>query len=82
MSTAPFKFPSPIGGVPFDLDHTPSIVFAVVYAVAILVSFYRLFRSRSLTVLVIGTFSFMIERYVHSIVFVHTTQSLKPGVPC
>lgn len=38
MSTParPNLFPSPVGGVPFDIDLTPSVVFVVLYALLVL----------------------------------------------
>ena len=61
-----FKFPSPIGGVPFDLDFAPSILFAIVYAVAVVGALYRLIRRASSTTVVTGTFAFIVERCVLS----------------
>ena len=47
MSDAPaathtFKFPSPVGGVPFDLDFGPCIFFTVAYALVSILALYRL----------------------------------------
>lgn len=56
------EFPSPIGGVPFDRDFIPSIVFAALYAVAALGSFYRLMRSKSRTIATISAVTFAIEQ--------------------
>lgn len=56
------KFPSPIGGVPFDLDFVPSVVLAALYAVAAVGSFYRLLRSKSRTIATISVVIFVVER--------------------
>ena len=58
-----FRFPSPIGGVPFDHDFVPSIIFAVAYAVVVVGAFYRLAKSASRTVVTFATLAFAIERY-------------------
>ena len=42
--SSPFEFPSPIGGVPFDSDFGPSILFAALYAVVCLLGFWRVKR--------------------------------------
>ena len=63
MST-PFEFPSPIGGVPFDNDFVPSVIFAALYAVICFLGFYRMARKDSRSLLVVTTLIFTIERQV------------------
>ncbi|GJE94931.1 hypothetical protein PsYK624_111070 [Phanerochaete sordida] len=62
--SSPFEFPSPIGGVPFDSDFGPSVLFAALYAVVCLVGFWRAAFKSTRTLLVITTLIFTIERTV------------------
>jgi len=62
--SSPVQFPSPIGGVPFDLDFIPSIIFAAAYGIISIGAFYRLARSASRTLVVLGTLAFTVERVV------------------
>ena len=64
MSSSDVSFPSPVGGVPFERDFGPSIFFACVYALLVFVAIYRFARSASRTVVMIGTFAFVVERCV------------------
>ena len=58
--SSPFEFPSPIGGVPFDSDFGPSILFAALYAVVCLLGFWRVAYKSTRTLLVITTLIFTI----------------------
>ncbi len=61
-SAAPHTFPAPIGGVPFNQDFAPSILFAFLYAIITIIAFYRLARSSSRCLMFIGTLAFVFER--------------------
>lgn len=56
------NFPAPVGGLPLASDLAPSILFAVLYALLLPLTVYRIFDRRSRTVLLIGTEIFAIER--------------------
>ncbi|KDQ64161.1 hypothetical protein JAAARDRAFT_187527 [Jaapia argillacea MUCL 33604] len=58
------NFPSPIGGVALSSDLAPSIIFAIIYAILVPFNIYRLFFRKSRTIMVFGTFLFVIERSV------------------
>lgn len=58
------KIPSPVGGVPFSIDFAPSILFATLYAGLVGVGAWRLARRSTRTVVSIGNFMFVLERYV------------------
>ena len=64
MTSEGTSFPAPIGGVPFERDFGPSVFFACVYVVLAFGGAYRLAKSATRTVLIIGTFAFVVERYV------------------
>lgn len=55
-------FPAPIGGVPFEEDFAPSIVFACVYAILVFVGLFRVARRTTRTLLILGPLAFSIER--------------------
>ncbi|PSS37854.1 hypothetical protein PHLCEN_2v322 [Hermanssonia centrifuga] len=63
-SAVPHTFPAPIGGVPFNQDFAPSILFAFLYAIITIIGFYRLARSSSRCLMFIGTLAFVFERIV------------------
>lgn len=62
MSSTNISFPAPVGGVPFERDFGPSILFSCLYAVLVLAGIYRFARSSSRTTVVLGTFAFVFER--------------------
>lgn len=64
MASDNVSFPAPVGGVPFELDFGPSILFACLYAMLVLLSIYRMSRSATRITVVWGTFAFVVERYV------------------
>lgn len=64
MSSQSFRFPSPIGGVPFSLDFAPSIIFAILYGMLIPLALYRWISKSSRTLTLFGTTTFAIERVV------------------
>ena len=70
-TTGNVSFPAPVGGVPFDRDFGPSILFAALYAILVFFAIYRLARRATRTMVVVGTFAFVFERYVPSPLFFH-----------
>ncbi|GJE90504.1 hypothetical protein PsYK624_066430 [Phanerochaete sordida] len=62
--SSPFGFPSPVGGVPFDSDFGPSVLFAALFASVCLLGLWRAAVKRTRTLLVIATLIFTIERTV------------------
>lgn len=62
MSSA-ILFPSPIGGVPSSIDYAPSVLFACLYGVLVLAGLYRMGHPATRTMVSIGTFIFVVERY-------------------
>ena len=63
MSTPPdYTFPSPIGGVPFELDFAPSVLFATLYGILSVIAFYRMAHPATRTLCLLGTTSFVVER--------------------
>lgn len=56
------NFPTPIGGTALPADFVPSIVFAILYGLMVPLLVYRLFERRSRTILIIGSFTFSVER--------------------
>ncbi|KAI0081887.1 hypothetical protein K474DRAFT_1634525 [Panus rudis PR-1116 ss-1] len=63
-SQVSFTFPSPIGGVPYRSDYTPSFVFAVLYGLLIPITIYRFACKSSRTMVVAGTVFNAVERIV------------------
>ncbi|KAJ3529945.1 hypothetical protein NM688_g7782 [Phlebia brevispora] len=61
---APTTFPAPIGGVPFNLDFVPSILFAIAYGALTTLGLYRIIRTKSRTLCTLGTVLFVTERVV------------------
>lgn len=59
-----FTFPSPIGGASFELDFVPSILFAVLYGVLVLIALVRAIQPASRTATLFNMVTFAIERYV------------------
>ncbi|KAJ3529946.1 hypothetical protein NM688_g7781 [Phlebia brevispora] len=57
-------FPAPIGGVPFNSDLAPSIVFVVAYAAVIPLGLYRIIQTKSRTLCTLSTVFFVVERLV------------------
>ncbi|KZT64833.1 hypothetical protein DAEQUDRAFT_769333 [Daedalea quercina L-15889] len=57
-----FKFPSPIGGIPFPHDFTPALLFTVLYAISVPFAIYRMVNKRSRTLIILGTVIFTVER--------------------
>lgn len=55
-------FPAPVGGTPLSADWVPSILFAVLYAMILPLTVYRMAHRRSRTLLLLGTVTFSIER--------------------
>ena len=64
VNSTTHEFPSPIGGVPFQVDFFPSILFACLYALLVPVVLWRIIHPRSRNGVLIGTTLFSIERYV------------------
>lgn len=64
MSSNNVSFPAPVGGVPFERDFGPSILFACLFAALVFVAIFRFARSATRTTVVVGTFAFAVERYV------------------
>ena len=62
MSSTNMSFPAPVGGVPFERDFAPSVIFATLYAVLAIGGIYRFVRQATRTTVVIGTFAFVVER--------------------
>lgn len=60
--SSPVSFPAPVGGVPFESDFIPSIVFACFYAVLVFVGVFRMAVSSTRSVVLIGLFIFVFER--------------------
>lgn len=56
------NFPTPMGGTALPADFAPSIVFAILYGLMVPLLVYRLFERRSRTILIIGSFTFSVER--------------------
>lgn len=56
------SFPAPVGGVPSDRDFGPSVLFAILYAILIIIAIYRFARTATRTLVVLGTFAFAVER--------------------
>lgn len=81
-------FPSPVGGVPLDLDFVPSVLFASLYSIVTLAGLYHLIRPATRTLVVVGTFSFVVERYVLQAdsqtisLTPHSAQSRRLRSPC
>ncbi|RPD57706.1 hypothetical protein L226DRAFT_573586 [Lentinus tigrinus ALCF2SS1-7] len=63
-SNSTHEFPSPIGGVPFPEDLVPSILFSTLHALLIPIFVWRLVRSRTRTLVLLGVCCFTIERTV------------------
>lgn len=63
MSSTNVSFPAPVGGVPFERDFGPSILFACLCAALVFTGIYRFARSTTRTTVVVGTFAFVVERY-------------------
>ena len=59
---ATYTFPAPVGGVPFDLDFAPSILFSALYGLVSLLAIYRFARSSSRTMCTFGALAFTVER--------------------
>ena len=63
MSESPgFTFPAPIGGVPFDIDFAPSILFAVLYGLLAVLAVHRMLHPATRTLCILGVLSFVGER--------------------
>jgi hypothetical protein len=58
-------FPSAIGGIPYQEDLAPSVIFAVAYGCLLPLVVYRLLNRKSLTTVLIGSSIFAIGRSVH-----------------
>ncbi|EKM54327.1 uncharacterized protein PHACADRAFT_210138 [Phanerochaete carnosa HHB-10118-sp] len=63
-STDLTKFPSPIGGIPLPRDLAPSVTFAFLFFLLVLLGVYRLLRRTSRSLLVITTLGFAVERVI------------------
>ncbi|EKM54334.1 uncharacterized protein PHACADRAFT_258120 [Phanerochaete carnosa HHB-10118-sp] len=63
MSTD-ISFPAPVGGVPFERDFGPSVLFATLYAILVIAGIYRFARTTTRTLVRLGTFAFAVERIV------------------
>lgn len=65
-STQPleYRFPAPIGGVPFDLDFVPSIIFAAIYASISMFALYRMARPSTRNIYTLGSLIYVTERSV------------------
>ena len=55
-------FLSPIGGVPLPTDFIPSILFGILFSIALLVYIWRMSNSQTRNYVLIGTVVFTIER--------------------
>lgn len=62
MAAPQYTFPAPIGGVPFDLDFAPSILFAVLYGSVSLLAIYRMAHPSTRTLCTLGSFLYVTER--------------------
>ena len=56
------SFPAPVGGVPFEEDFAPSVIFAAVFAIIVFIGVYRLARASTRTLVILGPMAFCIER--------------------
>ncbi|KAI0369014.1 hypothetical protein BV20DRAFT_980380 [Pilatotrama ljubarskyi] len=56
------EFPSPVGGVPLDVDFAPSILFSVLYALLVPVAIMRIINPRSRNMVLVGTLLFSTEQ--------------------
>ncbi|KAI0359573.1 hypothetical protein OH77DRAFT_1038013 [Trametes cingulata] len=74
-SDATHEFPSPIGGVPLDIDFAPSILFAVLYGLLIPVAIYRVINPRSRNMVLIGTLIFVAEHSINFSLRAHAAHS-------
>lgn len=59
-----FRIPTPVGGTPLREDGAPSVLIAVLYAMLIPFAIYRLARTQSRLLLLIGTITLSIEHVV------------------
>ncbi|KIP06617.1 hypothetical protein PHLGIDRAFT_72441 [Phlebiopsis gigantea 11061_1 CR5-6] len=58
------SFPAPVGGVPFEEDFAPSVIFAVVFAILVFLGVYRLARASTRTLVILAPLIFCTERVV------------------
>ena len=57
-----YTFPAPVGGVPFDVDFGPSLLFVVLYTLLFFLACYRMVMPASRIYCIPGTLVFVIER--------------------
>lgn len=62
MSSADYFFPSPVGGVPVNIDLGPSVALALLYACLVPLIAYRAISRRSRTMILAGTMIFGVQR--------------------
>lgn len=60
-------FPSPVGGTILPIDFAPSLVVTILYGLLLPFFCYRLYDRKSRTLMMVGTFCFMVEQYVSSV---------------
>ncbi|KAI0753149.1 hypothetical protein C8Q80DRAFT_496442 [Daedaleopsis nitida] len=63
-SNATREFPSPVGGVPFDIDLAPSVTFATLYGLLVPIALWRIVSQKSRTYVLIGTALLGLEHVV------------------